>query len=244
MNLFLFWLIFTGCTVGSDDTLYTWSGYLYHRVSDGEDLLPLDDAMMTLEYLDTQETVTAYQPYDDTEGYWSFDLDKNDTPKAVQIRIESENSDPMIWRAESPNANAIWLSLFTHHKEYNNLFFEQLEAIFVDGIDQLEEATSSHLWGSPLDSTVWLGVEASVTHVETGENFPTTFLGVSDDVELIVLEQPLTEAPVFFITPNLPPGSLAFSVTTSDGSAQSETVYEAKGGEILSAMYYVLWPSN
>ena len=235
------WLFISACLPGSQNSseVYTWGGYLYQRFSDSEELLPLDNATLSLSYMEHDDVVFATQPYEDAQAYWTFEL-ADTTPQDIQIRIEAPDCDPMIWRGQSPTSNTIWLNLFTHHQEYNALFFEQLAPLIPEGIQDLTLAESSHLWGTPLSPEDWTEISAWVSH-SNGDSYEVLFWGLTENLELELLEQPLTKTPLIFIAPNLSPGQVTLHVEGPQVSAQ--TVYQTDGGDLLSAMYYVLWPN-
>ena len=222
---------------------YTWGGYVYMRFSDTEELLPLDDADITLNNLYTDGEYFATQPYEDAQAYWLFEIDTT-VEQPIQIRIESPIADPIIWRSDSPNSDSIWLSLFTHHSDYNSLFFEQISPLLPDAIVPLNENTHSHVWGTPIDPEGWDDLDGFVYHRDTDTIYPLYFFSLDEEGNLSLLEAPTDNTILFFFSPNIPPGESELVVHNTDQSKESRTTYRADGGEILSAMYYVLWEES
>ncbi|MEC8277009.1 MAG: hypothetical protein VX026_04805 [Myxococcota bacterium] len=235
-------LLFQSCllTEPTSSQSYTWGGYLYQRFADTEELLPVDNATLTLTYSEQNETISAFQPYEDTQGYWQFEL-YDAAPEEMQIRIETPNSSPMLWRGQTPASQSIWLNLFTHHDDYNSLFFEQINTFITDEIQELSQGEVSHLWGTPLTPDDWIGGEAQTIHVDDNSSHQVFFFGLDENLELVLLEQPLISPPLYFFSPNIPPGQVLFEFESP--TAYGQTDYSTNGGEILSAMYYVLWPN-
>lgn len=245
--LLLWTLGLTGCQYLEEQRTLpeavAWDGYVLAQVSGLDETQVLAEGSVTLVDLDGTELAAA-APIEGFVGYWRFE----EVPVATEVALRLEGTasgsepgaplTPTVWRSRTPSGRASWLTggLFLRDLAYTEDFLATLEGFPGVTVTPLSEGTVAHLWGEPWLPEEWSDVEVSVVGGD----------GLEGTVLLLVVEEDGTireasgEEPVdLFLGLDLAPGTVTLTVETPEG-AVAETSWPARGGEVLSAIYYAL----
>jgi hypothetical protein len=219
----------TGC--GSSAPV--WYGYLYDDPLLSGEFTALEGG--SLEVTDLNGTVLegVSSPEGAPDGYVEMRLDVG---QEVALRVTGPSHLPMVWRGQVPETSAE-LSTGALFARDGSVGWSVLSELLGDGADEgLLEGETVALWGQPLDSAAFAGVElravdgAGVAHdvsaFSIGEEGSVVEAGLDDPVDL-------------FLASGLAPGEVELVVRRPDGD-EVRTVWPAEGGDMLSAHYYVL----
>ncbi len=211
-----------------------WYGYVVDDpVAVGNTTTPLADGELFAVDLDGTPLTGVSQPEGAPAGYWEMRLDV-DIP--VALRVEGPNHVPMVWRAQTPSTNAELLSgyLFARDAAVASVVLDDLlgdgaSVGFVDGDD-------AALWGQPGDPEAWAGATLTAEDGEGNVHAVSPFT-IADSGEAVPAGP--DDAVQLFLASGLAPGQVRFEVRLPDGTT-AETVWPARGGDMLSAHYYAL----
>ena len=211
-----------------------WGGSVLVAQSDPDAAGVLSEGALTLVDLDDTELDQAAQPAAaDSPDYWRFEAVPADTEVAIRVESDALHMTPMVWRSRSPSGSAIWLTgaVFAREDTIYDDFFASLDGYQGVTLEPLADGAVAYLWGEPLEPDRWAGVEIVVTD-GAGAAAPIWRLAYTDDGALV----DAGDGPVdLFVAPNLAPGTVTLTV---DGGA--ETRWPARGGDVLSAIFYDL----
>jgi hypothetical protein len=198
----------------------------------GPDVPLMEKGALTFEDPETgQELAVGEQPDPSNPGLWRAVLEPG---VEYQVRIESENAFPAIWRGRAPQQNGFWFTgaLFSWPFEVWGEFVDQLHGLEEDPAN-IQEAELVHLFGVPVDEalvTLPLGPDRVVVTDGAGTQANVVFVEVSEPVEG-------EDTPIYFMAFNLAPGDITVQVTGESGEL-AETTYSARAGEIVTAWWF------
>ena len=149
---------------------------------------------------------------------------------SFNLRIESEDAYPAVWRGRSPNESGIWLSgaLFSWpHASIDPLFEALAESLEIE-ISDLKTDDVVHLWGQVLnredaDVTDWPIRDGEGRRVEA-----YTFRQQEDGALQYVEEAPIDYVFAF----DLAPGAVEVA----------GVVYESQAGDLLAPWWFEVLP--
>ncbi len=221
--------------IREDPAAVSWSGYVLYYPEGATDYDTLSAGTLTLVDLDDAVLAEGSQPYEDTPGYWLFE----EVPVATEIgiRVAAEGATTVLWRSRSPSGSGTWLTgaVLTWEESIYAALFDSLDGQNGLRISPLSEGQVAHLWGEPLVPQDWAGAEISVTD-GAGDDAAVIALAYDEDGALVDAGEGAVDA---FVAVNLAPGTVTLSVTSAAG-VTTETLYPARGGDLLSAIYYDL----
>jgi hypothetical protein len=234
----MIFLLTIACT--DEITPIRWAGYMYQQTLEEDDgMVLLETGELTL--LDTQgnHIADATNPIEGTPYYWQFELQSEYLEQEIAMRIQGEDTVPMLWRGVTPTSNASWLSgaIFTQEIAFTQTYFDNFSYEITD-VD-LTDTTVSHLWGQPLVPEDWIDATIQVFD-GNGEEVPVySFNQLSNGT----ITSDTSAGVIWFFAWNMIPGEIRLQVTTSDGG-EITTIYPAEGGDVLSAVFYSLGDSQ
>ena len=193
----------------------------------GSDTEMLVDGTVEFWGVDGELLSEAEQPFADSPGYWRVVLPP-DTP--FNLRIESEEAYPAVWRGRSPNESGIWLTgaLFSWPHSAVDPFFEALEESLAIEVADLKTEDVVHVWGQVTNRE---DADASDWPIRDGEGRrvePYTFRQ-QEDGSLVLVE----EAPVDYVFAfNLAPGAVEVA----------GVIYDSQAGDLLAPWWFEVLP--
>ena len=168
-----------------------WSGNVYLRGSEGLENTEDIDASMT--YPTGRFLQEAKTPNGQNSPYRRFEFDENQYDMPVNIRVNGVNGYSTLWSARTPThsnptggENDIWLNgaLYIQGQAFQQTFLNSLGLVDVPLLidpETSETQTFAHLWGQPLDPTVWAGAHIEVLVIESDLESIIFDTGTSDN---------------------------------------------------------------
>lgn len=223
MTAMLSLLLLAGCGAERGQRAFSeevsFAGWVYESPSSTEAEAVLADATLTFDVAGA--LVAAEQPYEDYPGYWAVAL-----PSAAPftLRIEGEGLYPSVWAGDAPRSDGSWFS---------GALFGAEQGFLDDWLTTLAEGTglsigplggdNSHVWGYPLDGSVW-----DCAAVRVADERVHCFAVQEDGTLAEVTEGPLD----YFFAFDLPPGDIVV-----DSGLGAVEVYPTTGGELVWAFW-------
>ena len=228
------WLSLFGCDflqpyleeVREETSEVTYAGWISEGPM-GSDSVMLSTGTVTFHDADGELQWEAEQPFADSPGYWRVVLPPS-TP--FNLRIESENAYPAVWRGRSPNESGIWLSgaLFSWpHASIDPLFEALAESLEIE-ISDLKTDDVVHLWGQVLNRE---DADVSDWPIRDGEGRRVeayTFRQQEDGALQYVEEAPIDYVFAF----DLAPGAVEVA----------GVLYESQAGDLLAPWWFEVLP--
>ncbi len=172
------------------------------------------------------------QPYASELGFWEVVLPRR---AEFQLRIESPDAYPTVWRGRAPNRRGWWYTgaLFSWPHAVWDSFAEELEAQGMGPFPDLNDGERAALWGAPVDKNL------QVIPLGPGRVSVVDGDGLLAEVLLVgAAEVPEGESvPTFFLAFDLAPGDITVLVSGESGEVV-ETHYTAQGGDVISAWWF------
>ena len=274
MMLLLFW----GCIYTDVNTNWYWSGNIYLRGTQG--LETMENLQATMLYPTGEHLQEAVAPSGQNSSYRRFELDSTQYDVPMNIRIKGDNAYATLWSGRTPThenpiggENDLWLNgaLYAQGKAFQQSFLNSMGLIDVPLLidpDTNDVEPFTHLWGQPLDPTVWSGVHIEVFVVETdlqpllldtGEeqnqlngdvndiewssavSYDVLIFEITEEGLILPLENPIPpdKEPSLFFSFSLPAGHTRLQMTTAEGEVIISD-YPTLPGDVISALYFSL----
>ena len=211
------------------ESITVWEGYLFQQSAEG--MVPLTDAYSELLSADGEFLQVGVVPNGRPSHYHRFTIDEEIQNSTIAIRVSNDDSHSVLWNGLAPTAPSTWLpgGLFALDSEFGNTFLES----FASTVD-VDLTGSIHLWGEPLRSEEWVGVQISL--YDDVQEYPVyTFSQLPNGLISASIEEGID----WFFAWNLPANPLTLRVELDSGTV-IETNYSPQEGDILSALYYAL----
>ena len=219
-----------------------WDGVVLAVEEGATEGTPLSEG--SLEIVDLEDSLVAEGTYDGSvaQGYWWATVPV-DTEVALRVAGPPGGSDSLpelgtwVWRGRTPTGRATWLTgaLFARERALVEATLEALDPLMEATPASIYDGEVALLWGEPWAPDELAG---ATMEVEDGaeEVHPVIAVTIgSDGVAADAAGGPVD----FFLATDLAPGAIRLRVTTAAG-AEVETTWPARGGDVLSAVFYAL----
>lgn len=198
------------------------SGWVFESPASTEDDAVLGDGTLTFQLDGEDEPVEAEQPYEDYPGYWTATLPAK---APFTLRIEGDGLHPSVWAGDAPGADGSWFAgtLFGAETSFVDDWFAALAE--AEGFTVQPLGTDVvHVWGQPLDGSVW-----DCAAVRVAGTRPRCY--AVDDTGAMT---PVDAGPFdWFFAFDLPPGDVEV-----DSGLGAVEVYPTTGGELVWAFWF------
>ena len=172
------------------------------------------------------------QPYRSDPGFWEAALPRK---AEFQLRIESPEAYPTVWRGRAPPQQGWWYTgaIFSWPHSVWDSFSDALEAQGMGPFPDLQAEERVALWGAPVDENL------EVMPLGPGRVSVVDGAGQLAEILLVGAEEvPEGElVPTFFLAFDLAPGDITVLVSGESGD-MVETHYTAQGGDVISAWWF------
>lgn len=217
----------------------TWSGSVYAEGDTGG-LVAFDAGSITVTDTDGQELAEATQS---AQGYWEVRVPRD---TEVAVRLEGPASDtggafppvvPTVWRGRTPSGRGYWLNgaLIAMNALLIEQLLDQIGLLVSSSPTPLSDGSVAVLYGQPWTPSDWAGARLSVTDGSGADAPVVAFTQNGDGTLSIASDGPLD----LFIAYDLAPGTVTLTVR-APGRDPVRTTWPARGGDLLSAIYYAL----